>query len=345
MTTKNVLLLAIIALLVSVNLKATKYVIGEIEPCMTEFYGCPYIGPNVLAVESNYSPDCTFLIEFYYRECGGTLDIQIVAIYRGEPKWGQQDFVKCLWVNSDESLTWHYAFMEVYLFLTADEELKNLQQHFTTQKSCYRTTGPTLEEIAAPGYIFRADTLTVPDTVAFFDFSNLYDLDGDLTNNLVIFNAIITCESSCCCFELDRIYDSTDVLQSVWTGDPCLNLPVECPEGCYGGCEQMQFGWMKDYGFVYKYNIDFDNPVKSSILIKPNPNNGIFDISVSNEEVGNLIITVFDLNGKEVFTDVAMKNNKGFDTKLTLDVATGEYFIYFKINDRFVGLEKIIINK
>ncbi|MCX6310179.1 MAG: glycine-rich protein [Bacteroidetes bacterium] len=87
-----------------------------------------------------------------------------------------------------------------------------------------------------------------------------------------------------------------------------------------------------------------ENTFANGIEIFPNPNNGIFTVSV-NENVGDLLIEVMDLEGRVVFTSKENNVNAGFAKQIILEnVSSGMYLMKLSSgNDQ--KLEKISVQK
>lgn len=192
------------------------------------------------------------------------------------------------------------------------------------------------------------DTLVIP-TVSLVDPFGILDWLDPTTHTIItvpILGKLVWCESACCCYKLQRNYQNGELL-ALWAETPCINDDTPCPPGCTGCCADMAFVWIKGVGFIEvgKISLNFNNPIPSKSSIMPNPNDGTFDIKLSNAETGILRIVVFDVQGNELFSANANKNSDEILTSIKLDLSSGSYFIYLSMDDRFIGLEKFIVNK
>lgn len=344
---RTFLLTAFIALLASVNLKAETITIGEIEPCYNQYFGCDYIGPNVMVLPSDYDPDCLMVIEYYKRVCGGfAFDIQITSIHITQRIWSGLPKWKCIQnVSPTKSDTWKEAFVKLYAQEILMDSHDDQEHHFTTQKQCSKWVLPDGVSFTTTSFEnVSPDTLVIVPGTTYHDPFGLWSLDTSVVNMVPIQGRLIYCESACCCYKLQRNFQNEELL-ALMTTDPCLNVDGECPGVCSGSCAEYEFHWLKYGGFIGKISIDFNNPIFSTSSILPNPNDGTFDIKLNNTETGILKIVVFDTQGNELFTANANKNSDEILTSIKLDLSSGSYFLYLSMEDRFVALEKFIVNK
>ena len=86
-----------------------------------------------------------------------------------------------------------------------------------------------------------------------------------------------------------------------------------------------------------------ENLSSSEVTIYPNPTIGSFNIAINNVNVDALLITIFDVQGKEVFTSVDKNVNGTFNKQINLDkVAKGVYFIRLSTGSD-VKVQKLIV--
>jgi hypothetical protein len=79
-----------------------------------------------------------------------------------------------------------------------------------------------------------------------------------------------------------------------------------------------------------------------SVLVYPNPTNALLNIQINHAEVGQLIIGIIDLQGKEVFSGkyAALANTIGINTAM---LESGTYFLNLKDDkNEILGTYKVI---
>jgi hypothetical protein len=83
----------------------------------------------------------------------------------------------------------------------------------------------------------------------------------------------------------------------------------------------------------------------SSIFsVSPNPNNGSFNLNI-NGHSGDLIISIYDINGKLIFKELVKENKSVAKKDISLDgVTEGIYFVKANLGGSVFGT-KIIIEK
>jgi hypothetical protein len=216
-------------------------------------------------------------------------------------------------------------------------------EYFVQQRSCTKWVGPSVTDFLTPSFVPPVITLTIPAGVLLNPF-NIPDYQEDVAQDVSIFGYNKVCNTDCCCFELEPYWNTEGELQALYTGDPCANVSYDCPEGCSGGCNTIQFSWIKGIGFL-KQSINFENTVDSDIDLIPNPNNGTFKFNISNDEIGDLNIKIVDMTGQTIYNNIIRKSNNLFSINIALEVSTSEYFAIITINNKFAGYQKIVITK
>jgi hypothetical protein len=90
-----------------------------------------------------------------------------------------------------------------------------------------------------------------------------------------------------------------------------------------------------------KTQINKPNTDSTKIKLYPNPNTGVFSVSVSQKEVKNLSIEVFDIFGKSVFKTIS--NNPNTEINIQ-NLADGVYLVKLTSNDGISEVLKFIKN-
>lgn len=89
-------------------------------------------------------------------------------------------------------------------------------------------------------------------------------------------------------------------------------------------------------GIVSSVNFD-------QLTVYPNPTSGLFSISVNKASFTELLISIVDIQGKEVFTSVEKNNASEFSTQINLEeLAKGIYYIKLN-NGSDVKIQKLIV--
>ncbi len=84
--------------------------------------------------------------------------------------------------------------------------------------------------------------------------------------------------------------------------------------------------------------------VMSSLKIVPNPNNGNFAFKLNSQEVGELKIKIFDLSGRNIYSNIFSKNQNLLESQIDIkNYAKGVYFIKAEINNE-IFQEKLLID-
>ncbi len=88
-----------------------------------------------------------------------------------------------------------------------------------------------------------------------------------------------------------------------------------------------------------------DNSLEvDGLNIYPNPNNGVFNLKFNLAEEGKVIVRIFDVNGKEVYTDKERKFKGEYNKEIDLtEFGNGTYIINIEQNDKST-VKKIIVN-
>lgn len=82
----------------------------------------------------------------------------------------------------------------------------------------------------------------------------------------------------------------------------------------------------------------------NDLNIYPNPNNGVFNLKFNLPEEGKIAVRIFDVNGKEVFSDKERKFKGEYNKEIDLtEFGNGTYIISIEQNDKST-VKKIIVN-
>ena len=80
-----------------------------------------------------------------------------------------------------------------------------------------------------------------------------------------------------------------------------------------------------------------------NVNIYPNPTNGMFTIHIGNADFNEMIITVVDIQGREVYKSLDKNINSDYNKQISLEgVAKGIYYIKLNYGAE-VNVEKLII--
>jgi hypothetical protein len=96
---------------------------------------------------------------------------------------------------------------------------------------------------------------------------------------------------------------------------------------------------------VYLGDVVVENTMYESLVeISPNPNNGVFSISMMGFSVGYYTIAIYDGNGKTIYdADYKINNTRKHVNKINLsNIASGEYFVKIQ-NQSDIIVRKIVI--
>jgi hypothetical protein len=325
----------ILAIFANINLHAA------IEPCTgTHLTGCDWSSVQYKELSFSDCPQCKVIVEYYTKECDGNFAIQITAVYRVKIEPGLAN-MQCYTYLGDLQDRVHNCYKQLLEYYHSILENPN-QTYFMQQKSCSKTYGYGFTDFG---------TIEIP-VIAFVD-RNLVTYPVDPTNPSMVAVHIMSgwevCESTCCCYQVEAHWDNlSGNLLTMYVDTPCgINEDYECPTGCTGGCEDMQFSWTFLYGFNdpdAKIAIN-TNEFESQISIIPNPNKGSFKISYSDETKGNLTIKLTDINGNILQTYNFNKKTGEFSNDFVINENNGTYILLFELNGNYLGSSKIMINK
>lgn len=86
-----------------------------------------------------------------------------------------------------------------------------------------------------------------------------------------------------------------------------------------------------------------DNNEANVVSVYPNPTMGMFNIAISNANIAELVITIVDIQGKEVFSSVDKNVNGAYNKQINLDeIAKGLYYIKMNTGAE-VKIQKLIV--
>lgn len=100
---------------------------------------------------------------------------------------------------------------------------------------------------------------------------------------------------------------------------------------------------MSDFSIPSEYFIAGENDQISNVKVYPNPGNGLFYVEFNNEQRGELIISVFRVDGKEILNIKSIKDSDDFRYQINLTgQPKGSYLIKIDLNN-ISTVYKIII--
>ncbi len=110
----------------------------------------------------------------------------------------------------------------------------------------------------------------------------------------------------------------------------------------------IQHGVIKTTGTIVNKPVNPENFIIDYVLVGPNPNNGIFNVSINSKESKSVLLSVVDINGKIVASQkgdlITGKNSIIFDISAKVKSNSGVYFL--KIEDKSAtNTYKLLINK
>jgi len=86
-----------------------------------------------------------------------------------------------------------------------------------------------------------------------------------------------------------------------------------------------------------------DNNSANVLSVYPNPTMGMFNIAIANANIAELVITIVDIQGKEVFSSVDKNVNGTFNKQINLEeIAKGLYYIKMNTGAE-VKIQKLIV--
>lgn len=155
----------------------------------------------------------------------------------------------------------------------------------------------------------------------------------------------------------ERVYTS-DTSSSVFTKTGTFTVPLTATLGntlmriicaettdpsTIDSCGTYYYGETEDYKVNITAASGIEENTLSGISIYPNPTNGLFNITSSNANFTELVINVFDMQGKEVFNTTDRNNTSSYNKQINLEgLAKGIYYI--KLNtDAGVKVQKLIL--
>ena len=108
-------------------------------------------------------------------------------------------------------------------------------------------------------------------------------------------------------------------------------------------CGTYSYGETEDYLVNITSMSGIDENTISGIIIYPNPTTGVFNIATGNANFTELTISVFDIQGKEVFNTIEKNNSSEFNKQINLEGLTNGIY-YIRINTGAgVKTQKLII--
>lgn len=342
---KKMILLAVVLFMFGITANAQSYEIGENEPCTPIVGGgCLWEGPNVLTFEVDGCTDCKFMAEYYYKKnCGGRFIVQVVTMYEVKCDNNYDSFLchQCTGGITDEAFHLAYVriFQEYEQYIDAGD-----YQLVVQQKSCRSSTGNVITGTSVPSFPVNVPVSSVDnfDPDSFPSYSV-----GDEFVVVEVMNVSQFCDSECCCYELTDYWNRDDPDEPFFTGlycnTPCgSNETYDCPEGCYGGCQNLEFAWNTVTGLM-KRVISEDR--FSGIEINPNPNGGEFNINLNNDYEGKITISVYDIAGNIVAEIESMKLSCEFNITADIDLHNGTYTVVAETAGEVIQYGKIIVEK
>ncbi|OFY62465.1 MAG: hypothetical protein A2Y71_00010 [Bacteroidetes bacterium RBG_13_42_15] len=100
---------------------------------------------------------------------------------------------------------------------------------------------------------------------------------------------------------------------------------------------------MTDFYIPPEYLIGEDKDLEENTRLYPNPTSGRVNIEIENEITGDLLVSIFDQNGKELYNFKFEKTTEYFFTELELNGLTAGYYLFtLDLNDRIVTRKVII---
>lgn len=78
-----------------------------------------------------------------------------------------------------------------------------------------------------------------------------------------------------------------------------------------------------------------DNSLINSISINPNPNNGVFNLSINNlSENSNLQVSIMNTVGKTVFSENVINESSQLSKNINLNLSSGVYYLIVRMNSK-----------
>lgn len=100
---------------------------------------------------------------------------------------------------------------------------------------------------------------------------------------------------------------------------------------------------MKNFTIPAEFMTAGDTDPISDIRVYPNPGNGLFNLEIDDEHRGDLKISVYRFDGKEIFNIKTIKDSDNFKYQVDLTgQPDGNYLIKFELNNT-ISVKKIII--
>ncbi|HLC83991.1 MAG TPA: T9SS type A sorting domain-containing protein, partial [Bacteroidia bacterium] len=85
------------------------------------------------------------------------------------------------------------------------------------------------------------------------------------------------------------------------------------------------------------------NNSENVLSVYPNPTMGMFNIAISNANIAELVITIVDIQGKEVFSSVDKNVNGAYNKQINLEeISKGLYYIKMNTGSE-VKIQKLIV--
>lgn len=160
-----------------------------------------------------------------------------------------------------------------------------------------------------------------------FEASELYDL-GDVTN----VNAGV-------------LSTSISVPVNAINGDTRMRVSIES-DNDPGACDsdhQIEWGETEDYTVSITGGLKVEEQVFEAFNIYPNPSNGSFNISMKLDSSEDVLISVYDILGKEIANNIYKNNDFVFFQQLNyVNLARGFYILKVKQGDKITSNQIII---
>jgi Zn-dependent metalloprotease len=108
-------------------------------------------------------------------------------------------------------------------------------------------------------------------------------------------------------------------------------------------CLDYSYGETEDYSITIGGTVGINENTLNGISIYPNPTTGIFNVTMNNANCTELMINVFDIQGKEVFNSLDKNISSNYNKQIHLEnLAKGIYYIKLNTNNA-VKIQKLII--
>lgn len=323
----------LVSLLIGTNLsicQSDTCRLGQVDPCTYWWPNLEWEGPEYWVMNIG---DCTYLIEFYYRDNEvNRAEAQITAIYELTGNQG------C----DVELETRQEAYVEIWQEFT---------EFFSPNYFTYGVEEHPCAELAQSGPSKVIYLIVEPvqlDTNMFNGLDHSINQDNDLVFSGISY--LESCSDTICCYMHYQITREDEEIVTVEWNDPGYgDDQQECnnPMTCVPTCGYLKFNWYAEGyeppGIPSLVN-EYEFKGKSNII--PNPNEGNFILNYSSESTGSVYLTIYNSNGSRVYKEQFNKNNKSIKHQFSLSkLQNGNYFFNIRINGVFDSFGSFIINK